>query len=135
MASNGVQVFPLQDRSDELGNRFRLTDVWRSFLGEVADIRVSTLHPGHTRGSHYHKVSREAFIVAYSDKWSLYYDAGPDTRVTRQQFQGKGAVLVLVDCMATHGIVNDGAADLSLVAIFNRLDDTEHPDSFPRRIM
>ncbi len=135
MTSNGIQVFPLQGRSDELGDRFRIPDIWRSFLGEAADIRVSTLHPGHTRGSHYHKVGREAFIITYTDKWSLYYDSGPDTKVTRQQFQGKGTVLVLADCMATHGIVNNGAADLGLVAIFNQPEDPQHPDSFPRKIM
>ncbi len=135
MANNGIQMFPLQDRSDEHASRFRAPDNWRSFLGEAAVISVISLHPGHTAGNHYHMVSREVMIVTHTDNWSLYYDSGPGTEVIRRQFQGKGAILLAAECMSAHTIINDGSSDLHLIAIFNRQNDPEHPDNYPRRIV
>lgn len=86
------------------------------FVGEAADVHVSSSIPGAVRGNHYHRRKHRAILVLPGVEWSLHWDEGEDTPIQRRNFDGSHAILVLIPPGASHAVRNDGAATLWLVA-------------------
>lgn len=130
-----IRITPLQDNGDERGSSFSIAEEWFKFLGSVLDAHIATLQPGHIRGNHYHLERYEMIIVVSGEKWSLYWDSGPETEIQRRQFTSKGAVLIEVEPLASHAIRNEGLADLWIVALSNRRYDPQNPDTYRRPVV
>lgn len=86
------------------------------FVGEVADVHVSSSVPGAVRGNHYHRQKHRAILIAPGAKWSLHWDEGEGTPIQRRNFDGSHAVLVLIPPGVSHAVRNDGSTTLLLVA-------------------
>jgi hypothetical protein len=89
-----VEVELLSNSGDARGSSFPLGDTWLDFLGRAVDCHVMTIQPGQTRGNHYHARKREILIVMHKDRWTMCWDAGPNTPAHRREITGEGAVLL-----------------------------------------
>lgn len=111
-----IQISELTDRRDARGSSFSLPAEVFDFLGRVADIYLASTAPGAVRGNHYHLRKRQAMIVLPGTPWSLHWDEGESTAAQHRNFDGGGAVLVLVSPGSSQAVRNDGAAKLWLMA-------------------
>ena len=50
-------------------------------------------------------------------KWSFHWDEGEGSSIQRREFDGLGAILVLIWPEASHAVRNDGEGDLYYVSI------------------
>ena len=132
MSHPTIELVQLADTGDARGSSFPLGCEWLNFLGRAVDCHVMTIQPGQTRGNHYHQKKREILIVTYKDRWSLCWDTGADSKPERRSFTGAGAVLVKVVPLASHAIVNDGKADLVVMALCSEAYDPAAPDAVGR---
>ncbi len=129
---SAVEVIQLSNTGDHRGSSFPLGSEWLNFLGRAVDCHVMTVKPGQVRGNHYHAKKHEILIVVHKDRWSLCWDTGPSTAAEHRTITGSGAVMVKVEPLASHAIVNDGELDLFVMALCNETYDPTAPDSFPR---
>lgn len=127
-----IELIQLADTGDKRGSSFPLGSEWLSFLGRAADCHAMTIAPGQIRGNHFHERKREILIVMFKDRWSLCWDAGAETKPQQRSFGGSGAVLVKVVPFASHAIVNDGKADLIVMALCSEGYDPAAPDAVAR---
>jgi UDP-2-acetamido-2,6-beta-L-arabino-hexul-4-ose reductase len=125
----------LSDKGDERGQSFSVPGSSLCFLGSAVDLHVTTIRPGHVRGNHYHVDRREILVVVFQGAWSLYWDHGPGTTTESRRFAGTGAVLIEVDPLASHAVLNDGNRDLHVVAMTNRAYDPGAPDTVHRPVV
>jgi dTDP-4-dehydrorhamnose 3,5-epimerase-like enzyme len=86
-------------------------------------VHLASSAPGAVRGNHYHLRRREAIVVLPGPNWSLHWDDAEGSAVQHREFNGAGAVLVLVSPGASHAVRNDGAETLWLVAISSEAYD------------
>jgi len=102
-----------QAAPDPRGASFSLQPAQLDFLGTARDIHVASVLPGHVRGEHYHAERRELIVVIHEDDFSLHWDDGPATEVSRRTFAGAGVVAITVMPLAAHAIRNasDGPYD------------------------
>jgi len=111
-----IHVSELGNGGDERGFSFSAPRETLDFLGRLADMHLASTAPGAVRGNHYHLRRREAIVFLPGTAWSLHWDEGEGTPPQHRQFNGSGAVLVLVSPGASHAVRNDGDAPLWLVA-------------------
>jgi mannose-6-phosphate isomerase-like protein (cupin superfamily) len=78
------------------------------FHGKGRVFAVNTLKPGHSIGVHTHKGDFEVYYILKGE--GLYHDNGADVRVKA------GDVAYTWDGQS-HGIINDGAEDLEMIAL------------------
>jgi dTDP-4-dehydrorhamnose 3,5-epimerase-like enzyme len=105
------------DSGDLRGSSFSIPAEWSRFLPSAIDLHITSLKPGRIRGNHYHKTRKEVIAVLHFDGWTLYWDEGQGGDGHRQEFRGRGAVMLTVEAGATHAIVNSGARDLFTVGL------------------
>jgi dTDP-4-dehydrorhamnose 3,5-epimerase-like enzyme len=117
---------------DERGLSFVVPERLLGWVPEVRNMHMASVLPGFTRGNHYHATRRELIVIAYSDAWSLHWDAGPDTPVSNRTFRGVGAVGVGIPRGCAHAIRNDGHAPLWLAATSDGRYDPAAPDACRR---
>jgi mannose-6-phosphate isomerase-like protein (cupin superfamily) len=78
------------------------------FHGKGRTFSVNTLKPGHSVGVHAHQGDFEVYYILKGE--GLYHDNGVDVRVKA------GDVAYTWDGQS-HGIINDGAEDLEMIAL------------------
>jgi dTDP-4-dehydrorhamnose 3,5-epimerase-like enzyme len=128
-----VQVFPLSNNGDNRGNSFSIPPHVISFVGRVGDIHVTTIAPGAIRGNHYHLRRREALIVLYGGRWTLYWDEGEDSSPLSREFAGVGAAAVLIEPCNSHAVVN--SRDSNLVVIGVSSEPYDPAETKPRDVL
>ena len=96
-------------------------------------MHMASTAAGAVRGNHYHLRKREAVIILPGAAWSLHWDEGAGTAAQHRQFDGSGAVLVLVLPGSSHAVRNDGAIPLWLVACSSELYD--HTETVARKVI
>ncbi len=121
----------LRDDGDRRGASCGLPGPAIEALGGVHDVHLMTLHAGHVRGNHYHRDRDELLAVMGTSRWRVRWE-DPDGSANERIFDGPTAVLVTVDRMLSHAVINDGPGDLVMVSIANGPFDPEHPDSYPK---
>jgi len=117
-----IQITELGNTGDARGFSFTAPAEALAFVGRMADVHLASTGPGAVRGNHYHLRRREAIVVLPGAKWSLHWDEG-ESAAQHREFDGGGAVLVLVSPGASHAVRNDGDAPLWLVAISSETYD------------
>lgn len=118
-----IQISELNNAGDARGFSFTPPAQALQFVGRIADLHLSSSKPGAVRGNHYHLKRREAIVVLPGTKWSFHWDEGEGEVVQRREFDGHGAVLVLVSPGASHAVRNDGEQELRLVALSSETYD------------
>ena len=78
------------------------------FHGKGRTFAVNTLKPGHSIGVHTHKGDFEVYYILKGE--GLYHDNGADVRV-------KAGDVTYVWDGQSHGMINDGAEDLRMIAL------------------
>jgi len=111
-----IQISKLGNSGDARGFSFTAPPEALDFLGRIADMHLASTLPGAVRGNHYHLRRREAIVLLPGAAWSLHWDEGEGMAAQYRNFDGSGAVLVLVSPGASHAVRNDGAGLLWLVA-------------------
>lgn len=129
-----VHITLLTDRGDERGSSFSAGKDWPEFLPATKDLHVTSLKPGHIRGNHYHKRKKEVIVVIHNDEWTLHWDTGPETQVQKRIFSGSGAVLITVEPLASHAVVNTGEKPLHTIGLTGEVFDPADPDTHKREI-
>lgn len=130
-----VQIVTVADSGDERGCSFTLPDAWNGFLVSLADMHVTTIHPGHTRGNHYHARHREILVVVYEDTWTFYWDSGAGSRVEHRTFRGKGSAVIEIMPSASHAVVNSGSRDIMVLGMSDARYNPASPDAYPRPVV
>jgi dTDP-4-dehydrorhamnose 3,5-epimerase-like enzyme len=118
-----IQIIELGNTGDARGHSFTAPGEALAFVGRLADVHLASSAPGAVRGNHYHLRRREAIVVLPGPNWSLHWDDAEGSAVQHREFNGAGAVLVLVSPGASHAVRNDGAETLWLVAISSEAYD------------
>lgn len=134
MTDEPVKLTELANRGDDRGWSFFLPAHWALFLGNVEDVHPMSIEPGYVRGNHFHRERRELFLVFFTGAWSMRWDSGPDTAVRSKRFDGGGVVMVEIEPMASHAIVNDGSHQLYVVGLSSNAFNSERPDAYPRAV-
>jgi oxalate decarboxylase/phosphoglucose isomerase-like protein (cupin superfamily) len=111
-----IQILELGNTGDARGFSFTVPHEALTFVGHIADIHVASTNQGAVRGNHYHLRRREAIVILPGTAWSLHWDEGEGLTPQHRQFDGGGAVLVLVSPGASHAVRNESTAPLWLVA-------------------
>jgi oxalate decarboxylase/phosphoglucose isomerase-like protein (cupin superfamily) len=130
-----LAVVSLEDGGDGRGSSFSPPHRWLKYLRALEDVHIATIRPGQVRGNHYHVARRELLVVIYSERWSLHWDKGEGTELSRRSFDGAGAVLVAVPASWSHAIRNDSLSDLWLVGASDVAYDPDNPDAFRRVVV
>jgi dTDP-4-dehydrorhamnose 3,5-epimerase-like enzyme len=130
-----VQIVTVADTGDQRGCSFALPDAWNRFLAALADLHVTTIRPGHTRGNHYHARHREILVVIHEDAWTFYWDSGAGTRVEQRVFRGKGSAVIEILPSASHAVVNTGARDVVVLGMSDTPHNPASPDAYPRPVV
>jgi dTDP-4-dehydrorhamnose 3,5-epimerase-like enzyme len=130
-----ARITQIPDHGDIRGSSFTPPSIWTAFLGTVQDMHIASILPGAIRGNHYHLERREILLVQYQDRWSFYWDAGPETEARRHSFAGGGLVMIEVEPGASHAIRNEGAQTLLMIGMSSLSFDPEHPDSYLRTVV
>jgi dTDP-4-dehydrorhamnose 3,5-epimerase-like enzyme len=133
-----IQILELGNSGDARGFSFTAPAEALAFVGRMADVHLASTGPGAIRGNHYHLRRREAIVVLPGAKWSFHWDedegaAGEKPVAQHREFNGDGAVLVLVSPGASHAVRNDGQSLLWLVAISSETYDPA--ESVGRRVI
>jgi dTDP-4-dehydrorhamnose 3,5-epimerase-like enzyme len=118
-----IQISELVNSGDVRGFSFTAPAQALQFVGHIADVHLSSSKPGAVRGNHYHLKRREAIIVLLGTRWSLHWDEGESEPTQHREFDGHGAVLVLIPPGASHAVRNDGDDELRLVALSSETYD------------
>lgn len=129
-----VHITVLADRGDERGSSFSTGNEWPAFLPLVKDMHITSLKPGHTRGNHFHSRKKEVIAIIHHDEWTLYWDSGPETGVQKKIFRGPGAVLITVEPLTSHAVVNSGKQSLYTIGLTGEPFDSDDPDTCKREI-
>ena len=111
-----IRIIELDSAGDARGYSFTAPPEALDFVGRVADMHLAATAPGAIRGNHYHLRRREAIVILPGPPWSLHWDEGEHVPAQHREFNGSGAVLVLVSPGASHAVRNDGESPLWLVA-------------------
>lgn len=130
-----VKIVTVADSGDERGCSFTLPDVWNRFLVSLADMHVTTIRPGHSRGNHYHARHREILVVVYRDTWAFYWDSGAGTGVEHRIFHGRGSAVIEVLPSASHAVVNTGSRDIVVLGMSDARYNPASPDAYPRPVV
>lgn len=130
-----VQIAIVADIGDERGSSFTLPDAWTRFLVSVADMHVTTIKPGHTRGNHYHARHREILVVVYQDTWAFHWDSGAGSPVEHRIFQGRGSAVIEILPSASHAVVNTGNRDIVVLGMSDARYNPASPDAYPRPVV
>ena len=130
-----VQIVTVADGGDERGSSFTLPDAWNRFLVALADMHVTTIRPGHTRGNHYHARHREILVVIYEDTWAFNWDSGAGTTVEHRTFDGKGAAVIEIQPSASHAVVNTGRREIVVLGMSDARYNPASPDAYPRPVV
>jgi dTDP-4-dehydrorhamnose 3,5-epimerase-like enzyme len=118
-----IQISELNNGGDARGFSFTAPAQALQFVGRMSDVHLSSSKPGAVRGNHYHLKRREAIVVLPGVKWSFHWDDGEGEKPQHREFDGHGAVLILVSPGASHAVRNDGEERLWLVAISSEAYD------------
>jgi len=111
-----IQMLELGNTGDARGFSFTMPPEALNFIDHIADMHLASTARGAVRGNHYHLRRREAIVILPGTAWSLHWDEGESATPQHRQFDGSGAVLVLVSPGASHAVRNEGTAALWLVA-------------------
>lgn len=111
-----VQIIELANHGDGRGFSFSVPAEALAFVGRMADVHLASTKPGSIRGNHYHLRRREAIVVLPGSRWSFHWDES-QTPAQYREFDGGGAVLILIEPGASHAVRNDGDGLLWLTAI------------------
>lgn len=130
-----VRITSIPDSGDERGCSFSIPDAWNRYLSALADLHVTTIHPGHVRGNHYHVRRKEILIVIHRDQWSFHWDSGAGTEVHQQSFRGTGAALIEISPLVSHAVVNTGQRDLLVAGMSDTRYNPQRPDAYPRPVV
>ncbi|HEY3972868.1 MAG TPA: hypothetical protein VGM18_07675 [Candidatus Sulfotelmatobacter sp.] len=128
-----IQIIELGNSGDARGFSFTAPPEAVVFVGRMADVHLASTKPGAVRGNHYHLRRREAIVVLPGTRWSFHWDEEQGSTPQHREFDGSGAVLMLVSPGASHAVRNDGAVDLWLVAISSETYDPA--ESVSRRVV
>jgi len=130
-----LRIHRLADNGDSRGRNFSLPVSSLEFLGAVRDVHFAEIRPGAVRGNHYHAFRRKIVCIHYADAWSLHWDAGPDTPVQRQSFEGSGVVIVEIEPTIAHAVRNDGSVEMQMVGFSNLVFDPNNRETYPREVV
>ena len=112
-----IRIEELGNRGDSRGLSFSAPLEALEYVGRTADMYLAGTQPGAVRGNHYHLRRREAIVILPGPRWSFHWDEGEGLAAQHREFNGRGAVLVLVAPQASHAVRNDGDTTLWFVAI------------------
>ncbi len=116
-----VSVEPLQRHIDERG---WVSEVDRGQLGEdLRNIHLGNLKPGHVRGNHLHRESRE-WIVFFGGPLRVRFKQGGQ----REDKTLREPSLIRLQPGVAHAFENTGSEPLHFVAYRDRPYDEENPD-------
>src|SRR4051794_15088293 len=106
MSSRGIDIQVLPEGADLRGSSYALTPEISAFLGQIADVHVMTIRPGHERGDHYHEGKNEILIVHYWDHWELDWDDGADMPRRTVEVDGDGTAMIRIPAGCWHRVRN-----------------------------
>jgi dTDP-4-dehydrorhamnose 3,5-epimerase-like enzyme len=118
-----IQFLEIPNKGDSRGFSFTIPSEALAYVGNVADVHVSSIKAGAVRGNHYHVKLRQAIVVLPGSKWSFHWDEGEGTPTQNRTFDGSTAILVLVAVDASHALRNEGDSILWLTAISSDVYD------------
>lgn len=127
-----LMITELPESTDQRGLSFSVPEETLGRLAEIRDVHIAAIGPGHIRGNHYHARKAELITVVYQDIWSLHWDTGPGTAVTKRHFPGRGAVSISVPLYWSHAVKNDGHKDLWIFVAADRSADRSSLDPVAR---
>lgn len=111
-----LHISELDNHGDSRGFSFSPPQEALDFLGRIVDMHLASTYPGSVRGNHYHMRKQEAIIFLPGAAWSLHWDEGEGTPTQHRDFDGAGAILLLISPGCSHAVRNDGTGPLWLVA-------------------
>ncbi len=124
-------VHELDNSGDERGDSYTIPEPLLRRLGQVRDVHVTTVLPGHLRGNHFHEEKEETIIVVASGSWILRWE--DEARVVHERpFASAGSVAIEVDRGLSHAVANTGDRPLVVVALSSRAFDPASADAHHR---
>src|SRR5882724_6997559 len=91
-----VQLVELKNSGDVRGFSFTAPPESLAFVGRMSDVHLASTLPGAVRGNHYHLRRREAIVVLPGAQWSFHWDEDENAGAQHREFDGSGAVLILI---------------------------------------
>ena len=128
-----IRIEQLANGGDARGFSFAVPEQALEYVGRTADLHLASNKPGAVRGNHYHLRRRSAIVVLPGAQWSFHWDDGEGTTVQHREFDGHGAVLVLIAPGASHAVRNDADRELWWVSISSEKYDPA--ESVARRVV
>ncbi|WP_327008427.1 hypothetical protein OHA72_14940 [Dactylosporangium sp. NBC_01737] len=129
-----IEIEQIANSGDARGGSFPVDPSRFGSPFPIHDMHISTLLPGHIRGDHYHVKRNEILIVSPGVRWTLFFDAGPDTVPEKLEFDGSTAVVMSVPPLVSHAIRNDGDGALHIIGLTDGPYDPTAPDAFTRKV-
>lgn len=131
----GIVCYPLSNGGDSRGNSFHLPPRAFQFIGNMKEAHIATIVPNAIRGNHYHVGKKEFIVVLFQDSWILAWDQGKGSEPDKKVFTGKGAVLIEIDSGNSHAIKNIGNQMLTVIAVSNKVSETNNNDTFKQVVL
>ncbi len=120
----------IDNHQDLRGDSFYIPTEAFDFIGRTDEMHFATVLPGAIRGNHYHAGKNECIVLVFSDRWHLEWKTLEAADVNKQDFEGKGALLIKIQSEVVHAIKNTGTTPLELVSFSNKRYNPQSPDTF-----
>lgn len=116
--------YPLRTHEDTRG-------LFAEFLksGTDGQISVNVIHPGFTKGNHWHHTKNEKFLAVSGNGVVCLRKIG-ETKVVKIPISAENLYVVDIPTGYTHNITNTGEHKLVVLIWANELFDAEHPDTY-----
>ena len=129
------RIARISERAEPRGSSFTVPMAAIRLLGTIRDIHFAEIHPGCVRGNHYHAQHHEVLCIRFFDRWSLHWKPAAGGRTETESFAGAGLILVEVEPLIAHAILNDGERDLHVIGLSNKEFNPQEPDSLSLQIV
>jgi dTDP-4-dehydrorhamnose 3,5-epimerase-like enzyme len=127
-----MEIVGLHESTDHRGLSFSIVEDQLRAMGQIKDVHIAEIKPGHIRGNHYHARRGEYITVVYGGAWSLHWDTGEGTPVNSRDFTGSGAVLVTPPLNWSHAVRNDGDDPVWIFVASDQPYDRGEQDEYQR---
>ena len=124
------EFYSIKNHDDARGDSYSIPQEALDFVGQIDEIHYATILNSAVRGNHYHTEKKEATIITYSDKMRIAWKTMDSEEITRQDFEGKGAIVIQVQPNVVHAIQNLGAEPMSIISFSNMRYNPQNPDTF-----
>ena len=121
-------AYPLNMHCD---NRGSFTEILRT--PERGQFSVNIIHPGITKGNHWHNTKTEKYLVVSGTCTTRFRKVDSDNVI---EIITSGEHLEVIDIPPgyTHNIENTGSEDAAVFMWVNEAFDPEHPDTMPLKV-